>query len=275
MHPARNIGFIGAGNMARAMIGGLLAAGVHPATEIVASDPDAGARERLAAEHHVRVHGDNARVAAEAHTLVLAVKPQTMDGVLAALAGTVTPEHRVISIAAGVTLARLERGLGEAVPAGRLVRAMPNTPALVGEGITVWCARGAVHDDDAAIVARVFSAIGRQRQVASEALLDAVTGLSGSGPAYVFLFLEALSDAGVREGLPRDLADELATQTVLGSARMVQTTHASFAALRNQVTSPGGTTIAGLAELERGAVRSAVFEAVRAATRRSRELGQS
>ncbi len=275
MHPARNIGFIGAGNMARAMIGGLLAAGVHPATEIVASDLDAGARERLAAEHHVRVHGDNARVAAEAHTLVLAVKPQTMDGVLAGLAGTVTPEHRVISIAAGVPLARLERGLGEAVSAGRLIRAMPNTPALVGEGITVWCARGTVHEDDAAIVARVFTAIGRQRQVASEALLDAVTGLSGSGPAYVFLFLEALSDAGVREGLPRDLADELATQTVLGSARMVQATHASFAALRNQVTSPGGTTIAGLAELERGAVRSAVFEAVRAATRRSRELGQS
>ncbi|MFN7951739.1 MAG: pyrroline-5-carboxylate reductase [bacterium] len=275
MHPGRNIGFIGAGNMARAMIGGLLGAAVHPATEIVASDPDAGARERLATEHHVRVHGDNARVAAEALTLVLAVKPQTMDRVLAELASVVTAEHLVISIAAGVTLARLEKGLAEKVSAARLVRAMPNTPALIGEGITAWCARGAITEGDAATVGRVFAAIGRHRQVASESLLDAVTGLSGSGPAYVFLFLEALSDAGVREGLPRDLADELAVQTVLGSARMVHATHASFAALRNQVTSPGGTTIAGIAELERGAVRSAVFEAVRAATRRSRELGQT
>ncbi len=273
MSTPRTLGFIGAGNMARAMIGGLVRSHVREPGEIVASDADPAARERISAEHGVRAHAGNRVVAAEASTLVLAVKPQVMDAVLADLAQVITPEHLVISIAAGVTLARLERGLGERVAAARLVRAMPNTPALIGEGITVWCARGAIDPRDAELVAQVFAAVGRERQVSNEALLDAVTGLSGSGPAYVFLFLEALSDAGVREGLPRDLADELATQTVLGSARMAQGAASGFAALRSQVTSPGGTTIAGLAELERGAVRSAVFEAVRAATRRSRELG--
>jgi pyrroline-5-carboxylate reductase len=273
MTHARTIGFIGAGNMARAMIGGLLGARVRATTEIVASDADPAARERFAAEHGVRVHADNRAVVADAKTLVLAVKPQVMDAVLAAIAPEITADHLVISIAAGVTLSRIERGLGANGSTARLVRAMPNTPALIGEGITAWCARGAIAAHDAETVAQVFGAVGRERQVASEALLDAVTGLSGSGPAYVFLFLEALSDAGVREGLPRDLADQLATQTVIGSARMVESTGLGFGALRNQVTSPGGTTIAGLAELERGAVRSAVFEAVRAATRRSRELG--
>ena len=273
MSPSRTIGFIGAGNMARAMIGGLLRAHVRAATDIVASDADAAARERVAAEHGIRVHAENRAVVAQSRTVVLAVKPQVMDAVLSGVASEITPEHLVISIAAGVTLARLARGFGEKVAEGRLVRAMPNTPALVGEGITAWCARGAISGADAETVAHVFGAVGRARAVAHEGLLDAVTGLSGSGPAYVFLFLEALSDAGVREGLPRDLADQLATQTVLGAARMVDATGLGFAALKSQVTSPGGTTIAGLAELERGAVRSAVFEAVRAATRRSQELG--
>lgn len=273
MSPSRTIGFIGAGNMARAMIGGLLRAHVRAATELVASDADAAARERIAAEHGVRVHAENRAVVRESRTVVLAVKPQVMDAVLSGIADEITPDHLVISIAAGVTLARLARGLGERVAAGRLVRAMPNTPALIGEGITAWCARGAISAADADTVAHVFGAVGRSHTVAHEGLLDAVTGLSGSGPAYVFLFLEALSDAGVREGLPRDLADQLATQTVLGAARMVDATGLGFAALKGQVTSPGGTTIAGLAELERGAVRSAVFDAVRAATRRSQELG--
>lgn len=273
MSTPRTLGLIGAGNMARAMIGGLIRSRVREASEIVASDADPAAREQVSAEHGVRALAGNRAVAAEASTLVLAVKPQVMDAVLAELAGVITPEHRIISIAAGVTLARLAKGIGESASPARLVRAMPNTPALIGEGITVWCARGAIDPGDAQLVSQVFAAVGRERQVSNEALLDAVTGLSGSGPAYVFLFLEALSDAGVREGLPRDLADELATQTVLGSARMAQGTAAGFAALRSQVTSPGGTTIAGLAELERGAVRSAVFEAVRAATGRSRELG--
>lgn len=263
------IGFIGAGQMALALAQGFLKKAGIPAENILAADVYDAAREQFTAATGIRTVTDNGELAGACDVLILAVKPQVLPAVLAELAPAITPAHRVISIVAGVTLAALEQKLGGET---RIFRVMPNTPCLVGEGAVAFCASDAVTEEDVALVARLLKSVGRCFMV-REALMDAVTGLSGSGPAYAFLMLEALSDAGVREGLPRDVATTLAAQTLKGAAEMVLITGEHPGVLKDRVTSPGGTTIAGLAELESHGLRAALYAAVHAATLRSGELG--
>ncbi len=263
------IGFIGCGAMARALAGGLLAAGVAP-DRMLGSDPASEQRSQFEQKLAIKSCQDNRDVVRASDVVVLCVKPGAISSVLHDLAGEPSLERPLwISIAAGV---RLE-ALSSALPAGtRLVRAMPNTPALVGAGATALCLGGGVSSADRAVAETLFDAVGITWLAPDEALLDAVTGLSGSGPAYVFLILEALGDAGVRQGLPRDAAYKLAFQTVLGSAKLALEADRHPAELKDQVSSPGGTTIAGLQQLEKRGVRAAIYEAVAAATERSREL---
>lgn len=262
------IGFIGCGAMARALAGGLLDAGVA-AERIRASDPVAEARKGFEAAIAARVFERNDEVVAESDLVVLAVKPGTVAAVLGALDPKAAARPIWVSIAAGIPLAALT----DALPRGaRVVRTMPNTPALVRAGATAYFPAPEVSAADLLLVEQVLGAAGWVWRAPNEDLLDAVTGLSGSGPAYVFLFLEALADAGVRQGLPRDAAQALAIRTVLGSAQLALETGAHPGVLKDQVTSPGGTTIAGLERLEAGGVRAAVYDAVRAATERSRAL---
>jgi pyrroline-5-carboxylate reductase len=266
------IGFVGAGAMAEALAGGLLAAGVAP-ERLCASDVDPERRRAFAARLGVAAHASNAETARRSDVIVVAVKPDLVPAVLAGLraeAPSETARALWVSLAAGVPLAALEAGLGAGA---RIVRAMPNTPALVRAGATGFAGNAAATPADRALARALFESVGVAWEAPGEALLDAVTGLSGSGPAYVFVLLEALSDAGVRMGLPRDAATALATQTVLGSAKLAQETGRHPAALKDQVTSPGGTTIAGLERLEAGGFRAALHEAVEAATKRSKELG--
>jgi len=265
----RKLGFVGAGNMGAALIKGLLRTGAAVAGDIVASARRPERMDELRAQFGIRT-ADNVTVAREADVIVLAVKPQAMDKVLREIAPVVDRTKLVLSVAAGVPVAAIERRLH---PPARIVRAMPNTPALVRTGATAFVANEGASARDRALARTLFEGVGLAWEAPSEALLDAVTGLSGSGPAYVFVFLEALSDAGVRMGLPRDAASALAVQTVLGAAKLAQETGRHPAALKDQVTSPGGTTSAGLERLEAHGFRAAVHEAVAAATRRSRELG--
>ncbi len=266
----KKIGFIGAGNMAGAIIRGLVQSGAATKQQVFAADPDTARLSLLESEPGVRVSTSNADVAAWADILVLAVKPQVFDKALASIAEAIDDQTLVVSIAAGVPTARIEAAL----PSGaRVIRTMPNTPALVGAGATAIAKGTAATDDDAALVESLFETVGITVNV-SEELLDAVTGLSGSGPAYVFLLIEALTEAGERVGLPAQTALELSSQTVFGAARLLRTRNESPGALREQVTSPGGTTVAGLAALARGEFKRTIIEAVEAATRRSRELGQ-
>lgn len=269
---SQRVGFVGGGAMAEALCGGLLAAGV-PASQLRAADPDPERRRLLAERLRIEVAADNTFAVQQSDVVVIAVKPGIVSRALGALreaAGARQPLW--ISIAAGVRLA----SLGAALPDGaRIVRAMPNTPALVRAGATAICGNERAGASDLALARALFESVGYCWQTSDEALLDAVTGLSGSGPAYVFVFLEALADAGVRVGLPRDAAAQLACHTVLGAARLAEATGRHPAALKDQVTSPGGTTIAGLERLEAGGLRAALYEAVAAATRRSRELAGS
>lgn len=262
------LGFLGCGKMASALIGGILDARLATAQEIFASDPAPAALHALEAARGIRTVAGNRELAQAADVLLLCVKPQDALEALASVR-EVLAGKLVISIVAGLTLARLEEATGGAA---RVIRVMPNTPALIGEGAAALSRGRAATVEDAEVARQIFSAVGLAVEV-KESLLDAVTGLSGSGPAYVYLFIEALADGGVRMGLPRALALELAAQTVAGAARMVRESGEHPAVLRDQVTSPGGTTSAGLEALEAGAVRSDLIRAVRAATERSRELG--
>jgi pyrroline-5-carboxylate reductase len=266
------IGFLGGGAMGEALAAGVLAAGARK-EHVRAADPDPARRKQLERALGIAAGDDNAGVVEASDVVVLAVKPGLVASVLGALGGpgaSALARPLWVSIAAGVPLAALAAALP---PGARIVRAMPNTPALVRAGATAFVASSACSAADRALARALFEAVGSAWEAPSEALLDAVTGLSGSGPAYVFVFLEALSDAGVRMGLPRDAATALAIQTVLGSAKLAQETGRHPAALKDQVTSPGGTTIAGLERLEAHGFRAAVHEAVAAATRRSKELG--
>jgi pyrroline-5-carboxylate reductase len=254
--------------MATALVRGMLDARLASPEAIVASDPIGPAREGLAAETGITVFEANGPVVEKSDVLVLAVKPQSMPEVLSDLKPRVSAEQLVISIAAGVPISALVAGLGAD---RRIVRVMPNTPALLGVGASAFAPGPGVLPDDEALVRTFLGSVGRVVQV-PERLLDAVTGLSGSGPAFVYLIIEALSDGGVRMGLPRDIAMTLAAQTVLGAARMVLETGLHPGVLKDQVTSPGGTTIAGLHVLERGGVRGALIDAVVAAASRSSEL---
>jgi len=264
-------GFIGSGKMATALVRGMIRAGTASPGSIVVSDPIEAARAGLAAETGATARADNREVAASADVLVLAVKPQSMADVLDGLRPVVTPGHLILSIAAGTSIRAIADGLGP--EPRRVVRVMPNTPALVNEGASGYCLGPHARPDDEATVRACLDAVGRSFRVA-EPLLDAVTGLSGSGPAFVYLMIEALSDGGVRAGLPRDVATALAAQTLLGAAKMVLETGLHPGVLKDQVTSPGGTTIAGLHALERAGLRGALMDAVLAATARSAELGR-
>ena len=265
----QSIGFIGGGNMAEALIKGLLVQG-HPPGNILVSDPSPPRQALLRDVYKVAVTAGNREVAAQCRLLVLAIKPQLVQAVVPELAGTVTAEHLTVSILAGTATATLERLLGEAA---RVVRAMPNTPALVGCGATAVCAGRFATATDLETATALFRAVGSVNTV-SEAQMDAVTGLSGSGPAYVFSVIEALTDGGVEEGLPREVALALAARTVLGAAQLVVASGEEPAVLRARVCSPGGTTLAGLSALEDGNLRATLIEAVARATRRSKELGK-
>ncbi len=264
------IGFLGAGKMATALAQGFINAKLVTAKQLFAADPFDAARKHFAAATGAKTATANLEVAKAANVLILATKPDQVVGALAEISSAFTKNHLVISIAAGVTLAKLEAAL----PAGaRVVRVMPNTPALVGAGASAFAMGKNATAADGELAKKLLSAVGLAMPV-KESLLDAVTGLSGSGPAYVYQFIEALSDGGVAAGLPRDVATRLAAQTVLGGAKMVLDTGIHPGALKDQVTSPGGTTIEGLHELEKGKLRATVMSAVRSATEKSKKLGQ-
>src|SRR5919206_1006830 len=266
----KTIGFIGAGNMAEAMIRGLLRGGDFAIAQIAASGPREERMRELRDTYGIYATTDN-RVPAASEIVVLSVKPQILRRVLDEVADDISPDALVISIAAGVPVAAIQGRL----PGGtRVVRAMPNTPALVDAAATAIARGEHARESDLADAKRIFDSIGIT-VVLDESLLDAVTGLSGSGPAYVFLILEALSDAGVKVGLSRRTAQLLAAQTVLGSAKLLLETNDHPGLLKDMVTSPGGTAIAGLHTLEHGGVRTTLMNAVEAATRRSRELGEA
>jgi pyrroline-5-carboxylate reductase len=268
MAPERSLLVVGGGKMGEALVAGLIRTGWAPPEGLVVAETDAARRADLAAHHPgIRVLADAAGAAVD--SAVLAVKPA--DAELACRALQAAGSRRVLSIVAGVTLGSLQSWLG---PAAAVVRAMPNTPALVGSGAAAIAGGEGVGSDDLAWAQGVLEAVGTVVVVA-ETALDAVTGLSGSGPAYVFLLAEALIDAGVLVGLARPVAKQLAVQTLLGSARLLTDTGDEPATLRAAVTSPGGTTAAGLRALEAAGVRHAVLEAVAAATRRSEELGRT
>ncbi len=262
------LGVIGAGNMGSALIRGLVKARRVSRESLRAYDPDP-ARQRQLKAWKVAAVRDNLEVM-QAPVVVLAVKPQAAGAVLAQIGPAAGPGHLLISMVAGLPLARLE----EALPQSRVIRTMPNTPLLVQEGATALAAGSRATPEDLALAVELFGALGKA-VVVEERLLDAVTGLSGSGPAYAALFIEALADGGVKMGLPRQLALELAAQTVLGAARLALAQGLHPALLKDQVASPGGTTIAGLHALEQGGFRGVVMDAVQAATWRAQELSGS
>jgi len=265
------IGFIGGGVMAEALLSRLLAKEIYQPGEVLVSDPQATRRSFLKQEYGVAVTSDNQQTFTSASEVVmLAVKPQVFGAIAPELSAIIGKGHSpvVVSILAGVSLKQLET----AFPQMSLIRAMPNTPATVGAGMTAVCANAHTTSDQKNIAQQMFSTVGEVVEV-PESLMDAVTGVSGSGPAYVALMVEALADGGVASGLPRAIAYQLAIQTVLGAAQLLQETKIHPAELKDRVTSPGGTTIAGITQLERAGFRSAVIEAVRAATQRSQELG--
>jgi pyrroline-5-carboxylate reductase len=268
---ATRFGLIGCGKMGSALVRGIIRSGLASATDVVASDVSADARDKLLKELGIRVTNSNADVVRSSNVVLLAVYPQVLRQILPEIASQVSEDHLIVSIAAGITTQQIIDGLGAR---RRVVRVMPNTPALIGAGAAAFCVAGAATDRDAEFMNNLLGVVGRAWQV-DERHLDAVTGLSGSGPAYVFAIIEALSDGGVRMGLPRSVATALAAQTVFGSAKMLLDTGLHPGQLKDQVTSPGGTTIAGIHALERGGLRAALMNAVEAATQRSMELSQA
>jgi pyrroline-5-carboxylate reductase len=265
------IGFLGAGKMATALARGWLSAGLTRPDRLLASDPLPEARQAFTATCGVQAGADNREVVGSSELLILAVKPQSMAGLLAEIRSAVTSRHLIVSIAAGISLDKLAAGMGSE---RRLIRVMPNTPCLIGASASAYSPGGTATAADVGLVDRLLKAVGLAFCL-PETQLDAVTGLSGSGPAFVYVLIEALSDGGVRMGLPRDVATALAAQTVFGAAKMVLETGSHPAVLKDMVASPGGTTIAGLQALERGGLRAALIDAVEAATKRSTELGNN
>lgn len=261
---------IGAGVMGEAMISGLLKQQLLPADQIVATEPRAERREEIARRYGVRVTEDNAEAAHWAQVAIFSVKPQTVPRLMPELRGALREGELVLSIAAGVPIRTFVEGLAH----GAVVRAMPNTPAQIGEGMTVWTASDAVSQQQRGWASTILGSFGRQLFVDDENYLDMATAINGTGPAYVFMVLEAMIDAGVHLGLPRYMAEELVQQTMLGSVLYAMQSGKHAAELRNAVTSPGGTTAAALYELERGGLRTVLSDAIWAAYRRSAELGK-
>ena len=273
--PRPVIGFVGGGNMATALIKGLLAAGLYRPEQLWVSDVDAQQLAALRRRFKVVTTADNEALVRGSKMVVIAVKPQHIDTVLAQMRPAVTSAKLIVSIAAGVSTARLEAALSGGTPGAeaRVLRVMPNTPALIGKGMSVLVRGRYASAADERLGLRMLKAVGQALAVPEERWLDAVTGLSGSGPAYVYLFAEGLISGGVAAGLPTPQATQLALQTLSGAAAMLLQTGETPAALRAMVASPGGTTLAGLGELERRGFKDAVAAAVVAATRRSQELG--
>jgi len=264
-----HLGIIGGGMMAHSIVRGLLATGVLAPERIVVSDVNAARRDLIGKNCSVATLSDNVQASQRSSVVLLAVKPQNIQAVLKEIQPVASTDTLYISIAAGITTAALYAGLGST---GRIIRVMPNTAAQVQASATAICRGPNATDEDMTIARDLFAALG-SAVIVDEILMDAVTGLSGSGPAYVYLVIEALADAGVRNGLPRATALELAAQTCAGAARMVLETGEHPSALKDQVSSPGGTTINGLYRLEKRGVRAAFIDAVSAAVARSRELG--
>jgi pyrroline-5-carboxylate reductase len=264
------IGFIGAGNMAEALMKGIISAGIATREEVTAGEVVKERREYIARTLKVKVTSDNVEVARSAHILLLAVKPQQMGTVLEELKPYLSPEHLIISIAAGIKISYIESRLNAGV---RVVRVMPNQPCLVGASASAFALSKFAKAEDRDFVLRVLQSVGMALPV-DEKLLDAVTGLSGSGPAFVYLVIESMADGGVLSGLPRDVALKLAAQTVFGAAKTVLDTGIHPAAGKDMVASPAGTTIEGLRVLEEAGVRGAFIDAVEAAAKRSTELGE-
>lgn len=266
-----DVGFIGGGNMAEAMVRGLVASG-RASSSLMISEPDAGRRRAMSRRYGVVATDENALVVQSSRTVVLAVKPQILAGVLEALRPSVTKGELFVSIAAGVMLAKLEKGLGAAA---RVVRVMPNTPCLVGKGASVICAGSRATSADVKLVKKMFAAVGDAHVIDDERLLHLVTALSGSGPAYVYRFAEALIEAAVKGGMEDGLARALTFQTIAGAAAMMIETEQEPADLRRAVSSPGGTTLAGLARLDEKGLVETVKSAVAAAARRSVQLAKA
>lgn len=263
------VGLIGGGLMGEALLSALLRDGLAQAGELTVSDVVDARRKDLASRYGIAVTGDNGEAAQGVDLVALAVKPQDFPTVAADLRGRLSDRQTVLTIMAGVPIRRVVDGLEHKA----VVRAMPNTAAFVGQSMSVWTATEAVSAEGREAAARLLGALGREAQVSDEKYLDMATALSGSGPGFVFLFLEALIDAGVRVGLGRELAQELAVQTLFGAACLARETGKHPAELRNMVTSPAGTTAAGLQALEKAGLRAAVIDAVEAAHERAKELG--
>ncbi|PWH13550.1 MAG: pyrroline-5-carboxylate reductase [Anaerolineae bacterium] len=266
------IAFIGPGVMAEAMIGGLIRQKLEKAENLIAAGPRLERLEQLHKKYGIHVESDNAKAAQTAEVVVLSVKPQKLDKVLTGLRGFIAPQALVVSIVAGASIEKIMRGLNHPY----IVRSMPNTPAQIGEGITVWTVSSAVSEEQKQTAQRLLSALGDEIYVEEENYLDMATALSGTGPAYVFLFMEAMVDAGVHLGFPRRIAEQLVAKTVRGSVDYYtkREDQVHLARLRNEVTSPGGTSAAALYYLEKAGFRTAISRAIWAAYERSRELGQ-
>ncbi|MCB0044454.1 MAG: pyrroline-5-carboxylate reductase [Caldilineaceae bacterium] len=263
------IGLIGSGVMGEAMVKGILDKELVPADAIVASDPWQQRRDFMTNAYIVRTSEFNREAAEDADIVILSIKPQTLAKVMHDLHSAIRPDALVLSIIAGARISSLRRGLFHE----RIVRAMPNTPAQLGKGMTVWTATSQVTESQLEQTRRILGAFGEQLQVDEESYLDMATGLSGSGPGFVMLIIEAMVDAGVHMGFTRRDAERMVLQTIEGSVELMRTTGSHSAELRNRVTSPGGTTAAGLYELEKAAVRAILSRAIFAAYRRSQELG--
>ena len=263
------IALIGAGNMAEALVSGMLKAGLTDSQNLHVTDVVPARLKRFQALYNVQGGSNNLAAIQSADIVILSVKPQVMDEVLEEINSEAAASRIFISVAAGYPIKRV---LSHLNTQATVIRAMPNTPAIILEGVTALAAGPGVSEDQIKLAVSMFDAIGKTVQI-EEGLLDAVTGLSGSGPAYVYVIIEALADGGVRMGLPRQVAQILAAQTLVGTAKMVLELGDHPGALKDRVASPGGTTIAGLHSLEQGGLRATLMNAVEAATRRSQELG--
>jgi pyrroline-5-carboxylate reductase len=267
----QHIAFIGAGSMTEALVAGLLTSSVTESKHLYATDVLPARREHMRARYGIRVSEDNREAAQCGDILVLSIEPQDVDDVLDEIRPSLREDALVVSVAAGYPIARVS---AHVKPGMRIVRAMPNTPSTIRAGVTALAFGSNVSDAQRAIAQSLFEAVGKV-VVVDEALMDAVTGLSGSGPAYIYVLIEALADGGVRMGLTRPVAELLAAQTVLGSARMLLESGESPGRLKDRITSPAGTTIAGIEQLEERQFRATLMSAVESATNRSRELGSS
>jgi pyrroline-5-carboxylate reductase len=263
------IAFIGGGTMAEAMVRGIIAGKLARPNQISVGEPVEERRKHLSEEYGVSVSNRNLQALRNAEVVVLAIKPQNLKEVFVSLQGKMAPGHTVVSIVAGAKLSTIVDGLGH----GAVVRVMPNTPGQIGQGVSVWTASGGVSQEGRQLARAIVSTLGEEVYVEDEKYVEMATALSGSGPAYVFAFLEALMDAGVYLGLPRDMARVLAVQTVLGSAMLMKQSGESPAALRDRVSSPGGTTVEGLLAMEEGAFHATVMKGVIAAYEKALRLG--